>query len=163
MDSLRFNVLIQRCKKQWSAAGPKYTEVRDARLLLLQLKQQPLQWNVNHRLRDRLILLLRIFHLMRSVDCSRIKRTISFIVHRHFFLVCRKGWKHHQWEEIISLPHNPSLSPWHVLRQYVALTAAHVSPGGALFVTMTPPFKPLSADRLGSLTKGFVNPIWDFY
>ena len=91
MAPLRFNVLLQKSRKTWSAAGPKYSEFWEVETVLEQLSQVPLNWNSVRAVRDRLLLILRLFHLMRSVDCRRIERTVSFIGERPFVLVRRKG------------------------------------------------------------------------
>ena len=47
----------------------------------------------------------------------------------------------------------PSIFPWILLKHYVALTAKHVPAGTMVFRTLLPPFKPLSANSIGSLTR----------
>jgi len=165
LNALRCNVLLQKCRKTWSAAEPKYSEFWEVEVVLQRMAQVPLQWASVPCVRARLLLVFRLFHLMRSVDCSRIQRTISFIGDRPFILVRRKGWSTHRWEEIISLPLQPSISPWHLLRHYVHLTQHHAPPGSQLFLSLHKPFTPLTSDRIASLTKSLlqelgVAPIW---
>ena len=70
-----------------------------------------------------------------------------------FMLIRRKGWKVPKWEQIISIPEAPSISPWHLIQKYVELTSVDVPPGSPLLVSLKRPFKPLSANTVGSLTK----------
>ena len=152
MAPLRFNVLLQKCRKTWSTSQPKYSEFWDVEKVLARMSSVPLDSSSVMPLRDRLILVLRFFHLMRSIDCARIKRTISFMHDRPFILIRRKGWTQHRWEEIISLPDHPSISPWHLMKKYVQLTHDHGTPDGPLFLSILPPYTPLTADRIGIIT-----------
>jgi hypothetical protein len=80
--------------------------------------------------------------------------------------VQRKGWKTYKWEEVLVLAHK-EISPWHLLARYVALTASQVEarrregkhPGTSddhVLLSLQPPFLALSADRIGSITKGLL-------
>ena len=120
---------------------------------LQKLGATPLNWSNILQVRDRLLLVLRFFHLMRSVDCARLHRTVSFIGQRPFIAIQRKGWTTPRWEELISLPSMEHISPWHLLKKYVHLTHGQANPGQYLFLSQIKPYKPLSADTLGSLTK----------
>ena len=153
MQGLRFNVLLQKCRRQWNTSGPRYSEFWDAENVLERLSHRHFDPTSISQVRDRLLLALRLFHLMRSIDCCRIRRSISFIGKRPFILVQRKGWTQFRWEEVISLPEQEHISPWHLLQKYVHMTHALVPPGGPLFLSLQKPFRPLTADRLGSLTK----------
>ena len=147
-SSLKFSPLLQKCKKLWSKTVPKYTDFWDPNPLLEKMFLQPIDWSNISDIRNRLLLTLIFFHLMRSIDCARIKRTISFIDNRPFILVKRKGWSDFRWEELLSLPHLPTLSPWHLLLTYVNLTDLQASPGDPLFLNLKRPFSPLTSDRL---------------
>ena len=57
------------------------------------------------------------------------------------------------------LSNQPQLSPWHLLCQYVHLTQHMCPPGGFLFLNVNPPHLPLSADRLGSLSKKLLSQL----
>ena len=56
-------------------------------------------------------------------------------------------------EELPTTPECPALCPWSVLQHYVRLTARLVPPGSQVFISLQPPFKALSANSLGSVTK----------
>ena len=152
-SSLRFSFLLQKCKKQWSRSTPKYCDFWDPSPLLQKLLSIPFSWENLADVRNRLILVLKIFHLMRSIDCARIQRTISFIDNRPFILVQRKGWLSPRWEEIMSFSANQKISPWHLLLAYVNLTDRMASPGDPLFLNLKRPFRPLTSDRIATLTK----------
>ena len=70
-----------------------------------------------------------------------------------FILVQRKGWLYHKWEQVVSLPTYPNISPWHLLQHYVAKTCQQGPPGGPLFLSLQPPYKPLTANAINSLTR----------
>ena len=54
---------------------------------------------------------------------------------------------------MVSLPLPPSVSPWHLMQHYVALTSAQVGVGGPLLLSLKPSFKELSPNLLASITK----------
>ena len=66
--------------------------------------------------------------------------------------VRRKGQVRSRFERLIQLE-LPALSPLHLTHAYVRMTAAIASKGGPLFLSTRAPFKPLSANALGSLTR----------
>ena len=120
--------------------------------MLQALQEQVLDWASLEQLRSRLIIVLRLLLLHRSVDLSRVLRTLSKVGGKYFILVQRKGWKTHRWEEILSFPDTPSISPWHLVRAYVAKTANFVPEGSPLLITLHSPFKSLTADTIGAIT-----------
>ena len=87
--------------------------------------QQPLQWNNIVAVRDRLIIVLRILGLYRSVDLANMHRKVSMVNDRPFIWVKRKGWQQHRWAELIVLD-TPSLSPW--LFYNIMLLLLHMCP-----------------------------------
>ena len=91
--------------------------------------------------------------LFRSIDLERTYRTISKIGSQMFILLQRKGVKHPQWEALMEMPQCPRICPKQLLLRYVALTHHQVSPGSPLFISLKPPFIPLKANSLGSLTR----------
>ena len=105
------------------------------------------------QLRDRVILCSRLFGLHRSIDLARKFRTVSVVDGRYFLKVQRKGWKTPRWEEVVSIPEHENISPWHFIRSYVAQTAHLVQSGGPLLITEKPPFRGLTANSVGRLTK----------
>ena len=70
-----------------------------------------------------------------------------------FHLNQEKGLGNVRWEELPTTPECPALCPWSVLQHYVRLTAGLVPPGSQVFISLQPPFKALSANSLGSVTK----------
>ena len=50
---------------------------------------------------------------------------------------------------------NPELSPWHLLRHYVAQTSS-LPEGSLVLRSLKPPFAPLSSDRTASITKNLL-------
>ena len=55
-----------------------------------------------------------------------------------------------------SIPEYPQISPFHLLQLYVNLTRHQGKVGGAVLLSLKPPFQPISADTIGSLTKTFL-------
>ena len=45
------------------------------------------------------------------------------------------------------------------MKRYVDLTALYVPPGGPLFCSLVPPYKPLSANSLGRITKNLLKKL----
>ena len=70
-----------------------------------------------------------------------------------FILIQRKGWVKPQWEAMVTVPKCPQICPWTLLQKYVALTSKHVPPGSPVFRCLKPPFAPMKANSIGSLTK----------
>ena len=111
--------------------------------------ESQLDWNDVRQVRDRLILLLRLCHLCRSVDLQRCCRRLAAGC---WLQLRRKGALRAKFERLLELQ-QPAVSPLHVAKRYVELTAGQVPPGGALFCSLFSPYKPLSANALGSITK----------
>ena len=124
-QSLKFSPQLIPVKRKWSLNVQKYASFWDSEPVLMALTCQQLNHEDIRSLRDRLILSMRLLQLHRGVDLARSLRTISLLGPMAFMLAKRKGWKFHKWEQIINLPQNPNLFPWHLLQKYVALTADH--------------------------------------
>ena len=120
-SNLRFCNILSPFKKDWSKGTPKYAHFWNPQALVRQLVDTPLMDDTNH-LRTRLILCCRIFCLHRSIDLARVLRSLSFVDDKAFVLIKRKGWHCHQWEQMISIPDCPSISPLHLMIKYVNLT-----------------------------------------
>ena len=155
LDQLRFPPVLKNCKKFWNNSNPKYAVFWDPTKILQKMAHIPFQWNNVQHVRDRLIIAWRLVQLARSIDLARMFRKISFVDQRPFVWLQRKGWPSPRWEEIICLPTSPSISPWHLLQHYVALTCVcpGVNPGTEVLRSLNAPFQPLSANAIGSLTK----------
>jgi hypothetical protein len=158
-DQLRFNPLLCRCKKLWNVSEAKYSHFWSVEILVQKLAREKLDWANVEAVRNRLILCWRLFALHRSVDLARLYRKISFgggggLDPPPFVLIQRKGWKKPRWEQIVVLE-NPELSPWHLLRHYVAQTSS-LPEGSLVLRSLKPPFAPLSSDRIASITKNLL-------
>ena len=102
--------------------------------------------------RNGLILVLRLLHLCRSVDLCQILRTISRQGSRIFILMKKKG-SGLEWEELLSLRGAACCCPTTLILHYVTLTSHCALPGTPLFRSLSPPYPPLTAKALGSITK----------
>ena len=151
-DQLRFQPLLKSCKMKWNKSAPKYTDFWDGEIILKKLQKEALDWDDVKSVRDRLIMILRLSHLMRSVDLERMVRSISFQDGKTFVLLRRKGQLAHAWEEILPLTVK-GLSPLHLLHRYVALTSTCVPSGGPVFLQAQKPFFPLKSSSIGGITK----------
>ena len=65
----------------------------------------------------------------------------------------RKNQKRPQWEAVLRIDKFPSVSPHHLLKHYVALTALLVPAGSLLLRQLKRPFSPLAANTVGSIPK----------
>ena len=153
-SQLRFEPGLQPFKRQWNSNVEKYSTFWSPTALLKTLVDQPLPPCPSvSTLRDRLILCCKLLLLHRSVDLSRVLRTTSVVDGIPFLLVQRKGWRQHKWEKILSLPHLPHVSPWHLIVQYVQATSHLVPEGSPLVLALHKPYKALSSNAIASLTK----------
>jgi hypothetical protein len=94
--------------------------------------------------------------LHRSIDLTRTLRTVSFAGSVPFVLIKRKGWRSYKWEEVMSIPSHPHISPWHLMQKYVAMTSHLVPPGSPVFVGLPASGKkgkPLCSSTIGGLTR----------
>ena len=115
--------------------------------------KENLSWDNVEQVRVRFILTLRFFMLCRSVDLERMYRTVSTVGPNPFILMQRKGARQPQWERVLMLPGYPQLCPWSLLKTYVRLTQGQAAKGTPLFRSLIPPFLPLKANSIGSLTR----------
>ena len=128
-ESLRFTAGIRQAKRFWDTSGEKYGDFWDADLILEKLSVEPLDWSSVVAVRDRAIVVLRLFHLCRSVDLSRALRCRSQVGQTVHWRLQRKGQRSAKWEALIRID-NPKLSPLHLLQRYVELTVNHGKRGG---------------------------------
>ena len=111
-------------------------------------------WHSIEHVRLRLLLCCRFFMLCRIIDLERMFRKISFVRDKPFVVMQIKGRLRPQWDAMVTIPDVPSLCPWTLLKRYVALTAKYVPGGSPVFISLKgPPFVPLKANSIGSLTK----------
>ena len=104
-------------------------------------------------LRDKLILSFRLFLLFRSIDLARTFRKISEVNGQFFVLAQRKGWHTPRWVQVPSLPSLLDLCPMRALLNYVNASAQLAAPGSPLFISLQPPFLPLSSNSLSRITR----------
>ena len=116
------------------------------------LKKIPVNWSNVQQVRDRCILVLRLFHLCRSVDLAQASRTKAPSGAEVYWLLKRKGRPRAAFEALMDLP-DRELSPKCLLHRYVALTASVGTPGGPIFLSVNPPFNALTANSIGRITK----------
>ena len=102
--------------------------------------------------------MMRLFHLCRSVDLAQAVRTTAVQEGCLYWLIKRKGRSRQNFEELLQLPER-TLSPVDLLLRYVELTAHLVQPGGAIFLSANPPFKPLTANSIGRITKKLLQQV----
>ena len=151
-EGIRFNPLLNPYKKLWNINIEKYSHFWDPLPLLMELASNCIPSDIS-TLRDTLIIASRLLCLYRSSDLANIKRVVSVVNEVPFIQIKRKGWKVHKWERVVSLPECPQISPFHLMQAYVAKTRSHGKPGGGLLLALKPPYKPLSSDTIGSITK----------
>ena len=152
-EQLRFCNLLGVCKRAWNSSQSRYTTFWDAKKLLKSVAQEPLDWNSIPQVRDRLIIVSRLLNLSRSIDLARTWRCQSQVGNVLYVLTQRKNQKRPQWEAVVNVPAVHSVSPMHLLKRYVAMTAHLVPAGSLLLRQLVPPFSPLAANTLGSITK----------
>ena len=151
-EFLKFTRSVKLAKRLWNVSEAKYSDFWDAKSVVQQLKKFPVNWDSVQSVRDRCILMMRLFHLCRSIDLAQAKRTGAVQGNSLYWWIKRKGQSAHHFEEVMRLP-DRNISPACLLLRYVALTSRFVGPGGAVFVSLHPPFKALSANSIGRVTK----------
>ena len=154
-SQLRFVSLLSPYKRLWNLNVEKYGTFYDPWPILLQLAKIKFSDLISSlpALRRQFILCSRFLCLYRSSDLANMKRCVSVVTERPFIKLRRKGQKFPKWERILSLPDWPQISPAHLLQAYVAATRRQGKPGGPVLLSLQAPFRALSADRVGSITK----------
>jgi len=69
-----------------------------------------------------------------------------------YVLMQRKGWQRPGWHEVVQLQ-DKNLSPLHLLLRMCVYVSHQAPCGGPVLLYLNAPFKPLTGDRIGSLTK----------
>ena len=155
---MRFHPLLNPYKRQWNVNVEKYAKFWDPLPILRALAAVPLHMlrqDVS-LLRTHLILACRLLCLYRSADLANLKRLVSIMDKVPFIKIKRKGQRSFKWERVVCVPNCPQISPFHLIQEYVALTRKQGKPGGPVLLTLKPPFKPIKADTIGSITKNFL-------
>ena len=166
-QSVRFHPLLSPYKKMWNIATEKYACFWDARPVLLKLAETPFSFfdDPSHLvdLRTQLILVARLLCLYRSVDLAQALRTCSVLHSKPFLKIKRKGQRFAKWERVLSVLDFPQISPFHLMQKYVALTRFQGKPGGPLLLTLSPPYKGITADTVASLTRVALGVLTPFH
>ena len=79
LDKLRFCPLLQPFRKLWFTSNVRYGGFWNPSQLLSKLAMSHVKWEDVQQVRDRLIIVWRLLHLMRSFDLSQMMRKLSFI------------------------------------------------------------------------------------
>jgi hypothetical protein len=158
---VRFHPLLNPYKKEWNKNVERYGSFWDPEPVLRALMAVPFHSLTDpenlQTLRLQLILCCRLLCLYRSHDLANLKRTVSVLNGRTPFIkIKRKGQNFFKWERMVSIPKFPQISPFHLLQAYVSLTRKQGKLGGPVLLSLQPPFKPISADTVGSITKNFL-------
>ena len=158
LNNLRFDPAIRAMRKFWNPSSPQHACFWSGKSLIVQLAEEPIDLSSWRSQRDRLIIVLRLLHLYRSIDLAPLLRlwatdpggTSLFIAAK------RKGWGAHRWERIMYFPERPLVYLATVLFRYIKVTKHVVrdlpSPCPVL-VSLVKPCRALSALRVGALTK----------
>ena len=157
-EYLKFSPIIRQAKKFWSLSGAKCADFWDASSVVRKLQAIPLDLNDIRQVRDRAIIVLRLFHLCRSVDLSQALRITSKCNRQRFWKLKRKGKPRAEFEALVSLP-DCTVSPSFLLSRYVNLTKEYGKPGGAMFLSLNPPYRPLTANSIGRITKEILSAV----
>ena len=152
LDQLRFSPLLRKTKQEWNASNKRYGTFWDAQEVLAKMANDPLDPSSVSQVRSRLILVLRILQLTRSIDLERASRSISWSNGQAFMLLRRKGHLRPAWEGIVDGGLPLSINPLKLLKLYVALTANQGSPGGPLLLALSGQAA-VKADTIGPITK----------
>ena len=160
VGGFRFHPLLTPYKRMWNQNVEKYGHFWDPTPVLhtLMLNDMPLLHSNISLLRTQLILCCRLLCLYRSHDLSQLRRTVSVLGQKIPFIKSkRKGQKIHKLERMLSISECPQISPFHLLQAYVDLTKDQGHVGGPVLLTLNAPFRAISADTVGSITKRFLN------
>jgi hypothetical protein len=148
-NQLRFEPSLRNVKKLWNTSSAKYVTSYNFKHILQKWAATPVP-AFEEAIRGRLVMVLRIMHLMRSIDVSRTRRSAAEFRDQWFVPVMRKGAKVHSLEQLIDL--EPlSVSPQGLFFLYCAMTCEFK--GKELIVSLKAPRKAVSADTIGSITR----------
>ena len=155
-NTLRFHTLLTACRKRWNKHNVRYPYFWDPTKKVQTLLQAPLDWGNMKRIRARLIMSLRLFHLFRSIDIARTFRSLSSQDSRFYIVVQLKVAPQPTWEQVIELNDATSelrsICPLTLLLHYVRMTA-HIPPGSKLIRSLNPPFTLCLLQLSGPLQK----------
>lgn len=157
-EFLKFARCIKLAKRLWNVSEAKYADFWDAKSVLQKLQKIPVNWHSVQQVRDRCILIMRLFHLCRSIDLAQAVRTSASMDQALYVMLKRKGRALPVFEQLITVP-DRNLCPTALLLRYVQLTVKEGVPGGPIFLSLHPPFKALSANSIGRVTKNLLKQL----
>ena len=139
LGGVRFHPLLGPYKKQWNKNIEKYGSFWDPEPILRALQAVPFDTLCHpdnlQTLRCQLIITCRLLCFYRSHDLATLKRTVSSLGGKTPFIkIKRKGHNVCKWENMVSLPQCPQVSPFHLLQAYVAATRNQGKVGGQFFL-----------------------------
>ena len=151
-DQLKFSPILSTCKRKWGSHSEKYGVFWSAENFLAKLQAEDLNWSSVCDVRDRLLIILRLLHAMRSVDLANLRRVTSSVGEQPYMLTRRKGKLNASWEPLVT-GLGKALDPLKLMQRYVLLTSAFVPAGSPVFISLHPPYRPLTSNTLASLTR----------
>ena len=101
--------------------------------------------------------------MSRSIDLARTWRCQSHVGNVLYVLTQRKNQKRPQWEAVVNVPNSPSVSPAHLLKRYVAMTAHLVPAGSLLLRQLVPPLFPFGSKYFGEYHQKDFGQVWSCY
>ena len=153
LEQLFFSPLLRALKRKWNSSQARYFSFYDAADPVRKLAGIKLKWDSIADVRLRLVMACRFFMLCRNIDLARMYRSFSSVDGKPFILIQRKGWRIPQWEAMVVIESCPAICPWTLLKRYVQLTSQDAAAGSLVFRALTPPYTPLCANSIGSLTR----------
>jgi hypothetical protein len=101
-EPMKFSHEIKLAKRIWESSGAKYAEFWDAKDVLQKLMFEPLDWSSVPHVREITIVVLRFFHLCRSIDLAQAVRTSASMDKAMHVMLKRKGRALPVFEQLIS-------------------------------------------------------------
>ena len=74
-------------KRHWENSAARYADFWDPRTILHKLQEIPLDWSSVQQVRDHCIIVLRLFHLCRSIELARALRAQSKLADKQYWLL----------------------------------------------------------------------------
>ena len=148
----RFEPTLKPLKRQWSISTPRYDVFYQVDALLQVLVDAPVPTG-EEKIRNHLILLLRLLCLFRGIDLARCHNAVQIKQGVYFLPMRRKGQTSFSFSPVPEVQ-PPLLNPRLWLGMYIALVEKR---GPWLFWTLPGkgPSRPLSADAIIALTSKF--------
>ena len=152
LSQLRFEPTLKAVKRNWGAAVPRYHTFYRVQPLINALAKSVI-WDselTEKALRLRAILALRFFCLFRGIDLARAKRDLVITNPEVWYLKTRRKGRRKEGLYPVARISLASVCPQSCLSVYLEKSKDYS--GDALFVSLTFPRRPISADTINSLT-----------